>query len=191
MRAQRLPMHACTLEIRMKITTWLAVAAIAALTGCASPTPADYASERPTLELQKFFDGPMVAHGVLTGRSGVVKRRFVVEMVGRWNGDEGTLDERYTWSDGEKQSRTWRLKKLPGNRFTGTAEDAVGQADGEVSGNTANWHYTLKVPVNGKTHEFQFDDWMYLIDERTVINKVKMKKFGVEVGELSLSIRKP
>jgi hypothetical protein len=39
--------------------------------------------------------------------------------------------------------------------------------------------------------ELQFDDWMYRIDERTVLNKAKMSKFGVHVGDVFLSFDKP
>ena len=51
--------------------------------------------------------------------------------------------------------------------------------------------YTLKLPVRGSVYEVQFDDWMYLIDERIVINKVVMSKFGIRLGEVTLSFSRP
>ena len=34
------------------------------------------------------------------------------------------------------------------------------------------------------------DDWMYLMDEDTLINRTLMSKFGVEVGQVTLFFRR-
>ena len=177
----------------MKRRSLLAVAAttVVLMAGCASPTPDDYAAEKPVLDLKAYFQGDITAHGLFTDRSGKVVRRFVVAMACSWQGDEGTLDERFTYSDGEQQRRVWRLRKLPDGRYTGTADDVVGTAVGRTSGNAFQWAYTLKLPVDGKTYEVQFDDWMYLMDERVMLNKAVMSKFGVRLGEVTLAFYKP
>jgi hypothetical protein len=169
----------------------LAAASAAVLAGCASPTPADYASEKPVLDLKTYFNGDITAHGLFTDRSGKVVRRFTVEMKCSWQGEDGVLDERFSYSDGEKQRRVWRLKKLPGGRYTGTADDVIGIAQGQSSGNAFQWSYTLRLPVDGKTYDVQFDDWMYLMDEKVMLNKAVMSKFGVRLGEVTLSFYKP
>jgi hypothetical protein len=159
--------------------------------GCASPTPSDYANEKPVLDLKTYFNGDITAHGVFTDRSGKVVRRFTVDMKCSWEGDDGVLDERFSYSDGEKQRRVWRLKKLPGGRYTGTADDVIGIAQGQSAGNAFQWSYTLRLPVDGKTYDVQFDDWMYLMDEKVMLNKAVMSKFGVRLGEVTLSFYKP
>jgi len=53
-----------------------------------------------------------------------------------------------------------------------------------------NWNYTLLLPVDGKVYEMQMDDWMFLIDAQTMINRTSMRKFGIEVGQVSLFFRK-
>lgn len=168
-----------------------ATAAAALLAACASPTPADYAGEKPLLDLKSYFNGDITAHGIFTDRSGKVVRRFTVAMKCAWQGDDGVLDERFVYSDGETQQRIWRLKKLPDGRYTGTADDVVGAAQGQSSGNAFQWSYTLRLPVDGKTYEVQFDDWMYLMDERVMLNKAVMSKFGVRLGEVTLAFYKP
>ena len=35
-----------------------------------------------------------------------------------------------------------------------------------------------------------FDDWMYLMDEDTLINRSSMLKFGVELGQVTLFFRR-
>jgi hypothetical protein len=168
----------------------LAVAIALTLGACASPTPADYAAERPVLDLQRYFNGDITAHGIFTDRSGKVVRRFTVLMKCQWTGDEGVLDEAFTYSDGKTDRRIWKLKKLPGGKYTGTAGDVVGVAQGQAAGNAFQWAYTLKLPVDDKVYEVQFDDWMYLIDERVMLNKAVMSKFGIRLGEVTLSFTK-
>ncbi|MFO1326087.1 MAG: DUF3833 domain-containing protein [Rubrivivax sp.] len=163
----------------------------AALAGCAAaPTPADYAAERPLLDLRRYFDGELDAHGVFTDRSGKVVRRFTVQMTGRWNGREGELDERFTYSDGRTERRVWRLTDLGDGRWSGRADDVVGEAQGRAAGNALNWRYTLRLPVDGSVYEVQFDDWMFLVDERVMLNKAAMSKFGIFLGEVTLAFHK-
>ncbi len=174
----------------------LALAAAALAAGCAAPPkPVDYAGQKPSLDLAAYFNGPLTAHGIFTDRSGKVVRRFTVAMEGRWTGNQGVLDENFTYSDGKKERRVWRLTKgaTEGGvtRYTGTADDVVGVAQGEASGNALRWAYTLKLPVDGSVYEVQFDDWMYQMDERTMLNKAVMSKFGFRLGEVTLSFSKP
>jgi hypothetical protein len=173
---------------------WLAGVAIAAAAlaaGCASaPTPADYAAEKPVLDLKQYFNGPLIAHGIFTDRSGKVVRRFVVQMTGTWTGNQGVLDERFTYSDGKTERRVWRLTDLGNGRYSGRADDVVGEATGVAAGNALNWRYTLSLPVGDKVYEVQFDDWMYLIDDKVMLNRAQMSKFGIYLGEVTLSFTK-
>ena len=63
----------------------------------------------------------------------------------------------------------------------------VGEATGQAVGNALNWRYTLRLPVDGSVYEVQFDDWMILVDERVMLNRATMSKFGVTLGEVTLS----
>jgi Protein of unknown function (DUF3833) len=169
----------------------LSLCVVWGLAGCASaPTPADYAAEKPVLDLKQYFNGELTAHGVFTDRSGKVVRRFVVQMTCNWQGNQGTLDERFTYSDGKTERRVWRLTDEGNGRYVGRADDVVGVATGQAAGNALNWRYTLSLPVDGKTYEVQFDDWMYLVDERVMLNKAAMSKFGIGLGEVTLSFTK-
>jgi len=165
------------------------VAALAA--GCAAPpVPQDYARETPVLDLRCFLDGPLLAHGLFTDRAGRVVRRFTVALVGRWDGDRGELQEDFRYADGQTQRRVWHLVRTAPGRYTGTADDVVGEADGRAAGNALNWRYTLRLPVDGRDIEVQFDDWMFLVDEHVMINKAAMSKFGIALGEVTLSFQK-
>ncbi|WP_349741525.1 DUF3833 domain-containing protein [Roseateles cavernae] len=169
----------------------LVLAGALLLAGCASaPTPADYAGQTPTLDLRQYFNGPLLAHGVFTDRAGKVQRRFTVDLKGSWQGDEGLLEEDFRYSDGKTERRVWRLRHLGGGRYSGRADDVVGEARGEAAGNALRWSYTLRLPVDGTVYEVDFDDWMYLIDDKVMLNKAQMSKFGVRLGEVTLSFQK-
>lgn len=165
-------------------------AALTALTGCAGPQVSDYAAEKPVLDLRQYFNGALDAWGVFTDRSGKVVKRFTVVMQCSWQGDDGVLDEDFTYSDGTKQRRIWRLKKLADGRYTGRADDVVGEATGQERGNAFNWKYTLALPVDGRVIDVQFDDWMYLMTDKVMLNKAVMSKFGFTLGEVTLSFTK-
>ena len=168
------------------------------LAGCSTPKITDYANEKPQLDLRRYFNGTLDAYGVFTDRSGKVVKRFTVVMNCRWQGEPGrevgVLDEDFTYSDGSTQKRIWRLQREPGSngqgRYSGRADDVVGVAQGEEQGNAFYWAYTLSLPVDGRIIEVQFDDWMYLMDERVMLNRATMSKFGVTLGEVTLSFVK-
>ena len=173
------------------LLSFLATLALLVLSACASPKPSDYADEKPALDLQQYFNGDITAHGIFTDRSGKVVRRFTVLMKCRWEGNIGVLDEAFSYSDGKKDRRVWTLTKHADGRYSGTAGDVVGEAQGQAAGNAFQWNYTLKLPVDGSVVEVQFDDWMYLVDERVMLNKAVMSKFGFRLGEVTLSFYKP
>ena len=178
----------------MKRRLLLAAAAAAPPTlllgGCASQQIETYAQDKPLLDLTQYFNGTLDAYGVFTDRSGTVVKRFTVVMVCTWNDNEGVLDEDFRYSDGSTQKRIWRLRKLGDGRFSGRADDVVGEARGETRGNTFHWTYTLNLPVDGRVFEVQFDDWMYLMTDKVMLNKAAMSKFGVRLGEVTLSFVK-
>ena len=169
---------------------FLAGAPALVLAGCATPDVADYAAEQPTLLLERYFDGRVDAWGFFADRGGRIVKRFTVAMDCRWQGPDGTLDEDFRYTDGTRQRRVWRVRKTGEGRYSGRADDVVGEATGVARGNALRWNYTLALPVDGRTWEVQMDDWMYLMDERTLLNRTAMSKFGVHLGDVTLAFRK-
>ena len=169
----------------------LAMATALLLSGCgATMQPADFAAEKPVLDLQSYFNGTIDAWGMFQDRSGKVVKRFTVVMDCRWDGDTGVLDEHFTYSDGTRQRRVWTLKKVGDHRYVGSAPDVIGEAAGESGGNAFNWKYTLALPVDGRVYHVNFDDWMFLMDDNVMLNRAVMSKFGFRLGEVTLSFRK-
>ena len=149
-----------------------------------------YADKEPVLDLRDYLSGSLVAAGVFFGLSGRVERRFVADMVGTWNGNTGTLEERFRFADGEVGDRCWTMRFAGDGTFAATAPDVVGEAAGRQSGNAAAMRYRLRVPRGNGEIVVDMVDWFYLLHDGTLINKARMSKFGMKVGELAVSFRK-
>lgn len=160
------------------------------LAGCAATEVDTYRAEKPVLDIQKYLNGTLDAWGIFQGRSGEVKKRFHVVIDAKWNGDIGTLDEHFSWSDGTTSRRVWTLTKQADGTFIGTAHDVIGEAKGEASGNALHWRYVLALPVNGRVYNVTMDDWMFMLDDKVMMNRTTMSKFGFRVGELSITFVK-
>lgn len=168
---------------------WLWGAALLALAGCAAG-PDRYREEQPPLDLRSYFNGTIDGWGMFQSRSGEVKKRFHVLIEARWQGATGVLDERFIWSDGTTSRRVWTLTELGRGRYRGRADDVAGDADGHAAGNALNWRYVLRLPVDDKVYEVNFDDWMFLVDQQVMLNRATMSKLGFRLGEVTLAFRK-
>jgi hypothetical protein len=176
------------------LKSFVVIACASFLLACTSPNVQQYANEKPTLDLSDYFSGTIDAYGIFTDRSGEVKKRFTVLIKADWKVVDGkkvgTLDESFDYSDGTNQKRIWTLIEQSPGKYIGRAADVVGDAQGDLAGNALNWTYTLALPVDGTVYHVQFNDWMYLISPKVMLNKAKMSKFGIELGEVTLSFHK-
>ena len=165
-------------------------ALVAVLMGCASVAPEEYKSEKPELDLARYFNGTVDGWGMVQDRSGKVLRRFYVKIDAKWEGNVGTLDESFDWSDGKKERRVWTIARAATNGYTGTAADVVGKAAGVAHGNALQWKYVLKLPPEQGGYEVDLDDWMYLVDEDTLLNRSTIEKFGIRFADITIAFRK-
>ncbi len=174
----------------MNIRRWIVLVAVLLVAGCGTVPVETYRNEKPALDLKKYFNGTVDAWGMFQDRNGKVVKRFTVRIDAKWQGDTGVLDEHFEYSDGSKSRRVWTITKTGDNRYRGTADDVVGEAIGEVSGNALRWRYVLKLDVDGRSWEVDFDDWMYQMDDQVMLNRSAMSKFGIYLGEVTLAFRK-
>ena len=169
----------------------LALLLTALLSGCSSMDIKQYQNQTPKLDLFSYFEGKTEAWGQFQDRSGLVLRRFTVDITGTVSGDTLVLDERFVYDDGEKQQRIWTITKTAEGQFVGRADDVVGEAKGMSAGNALNWSYTLDLPYKDSTIHVKFDDWMFLHTESKMMNRAEVTKFGFKVGEVTLFFNKP
>jgi hypothetical protein len=145
----------------------------------------------PALALEAYFDGRLTATGVFQDRFEDVRRAFTVEIEGAWDGETLTLVEDFVYEDGAVEQRIWRLRKTGPSTWEGAAEGVVGKALGEVRGSAFNFRYTFDLErPGGDRIRVDFDDWMFRINDRDMVNRAYVSKYGVEIGTLSIFFRR-
>ncbi len=161
------------------------------LSACSGVDIKDYSGQQPKFDLFDYFAGETRGWGMVQNRSGEVTRQFVVDIQGELTSrSQLVLTEDFSWDDGEQSQRIWTIGQDSQHQFSGTAADVVGQAAGQAYGNALNWTYQLDVPLSDKTVRLTFDDWMFLQPDQILINRAKMTKFGIRVGEVTIVFSK-
>ena len=173
-----------------KIIALMAMVVSIMLSGCSSNGLDHYAAAEPKMSLENFFDGPIKGWGMVQDRKGRVVRRFDVTMEGSWQGETGTLKEKFVYYDGEEQERVWKITRKAEGKYSGTAGDIIGSAEGQVKGNAVRWKYEMDLKVGKSTYRITFDDWMFHMNDGILINKSYLKKFGITMAELTLFMQK-
>lgn len=151
---------------------------------CHGLKPESFAGGQPRFEPDKFFEGPTRSWGVIEDRHGHPKSRFKTEMMGHREGADLVITQDFTFEDGHRQQRLWRLRRIDDHRYEATANDVVGVSRGLAYGNTFRWEYTLALRPGNPLANVRFKLWMYLqADGDTMINRVIISKFGVILAE--------
>ncbi len=175
--------------MKQKCRSGLAITAgVWLLAGC-SQSVSQLSLPEPQLQLQQFFRGTGVATGVMHNWRGRQALHFTAELCGQWQGQRGDLYEIFQFSDGRTDKRHWRLQLQPDGQVRGQADDVLGDAEGAVQGNTMLWQYQLLIPQVDGEIAVTVSDELYLITPTELLNRARLSKFGLGVGELMLSIR--
>lgn len=167
----------------------LALGLVAACTG--RPSLEAPSMGGPDLALEEFFAGRTVAWGQFQDRFGEVRRRFRVEVDGTWDGQTLTLVEDFVYDDGATERRVWTLRKTGPTTWAGTAPGVIGEAVGEVRGDTFNWRYVIDLPEASGGFRAEFDDWMWRLSEDRLLNRAYVSRFGVDLGEVIIYFERP
>ncbi len=163
-----------------------AVLILLTLGACASMKIEDFKGTEPRLVLEEYFEGRTKAWGIFEDRFGNLRREFVVDIIGTWDGKQLTLEEDFVYADGETDRRVWRIEKIADGRYTGRADDVIGEANGRIEGKALNWTYDLMLNIQGRDVKVRFDDWMFLQPDGVLVNRARVSKFGIELGEVTL-----
>ena len=153
-------------------------------------SPADYAGLGPQFDLRTHLSGPIQCEGVIFGPMGRVASRFVAEMEGVWDGNVGILKERFHYDSGRKQDREWRLYLSNDGSIKAEAADVVGPGAGRAEGAAVQLRYRIKLDEEAGGHVLNVTDWMYLMENGTIMNRSQFTKFGITVAELVATMRR-
>ena len=175
---------------------FLAVLALLVLSACTGkPSFDDPSLSDRKLNLEEFFDGDLVAYGQFQDVLGTVRRSFVVTINGDWDGERLRLVEDFVYEDGSTEQRIWTLTKTGPDSWTGTAPGVIGTATGIEQDNRFNWTYVIDLPIPSATGETEtmrvaFDDWMWLLSEDRLLNLAYVKRFGLDIGVVTITFEK-
>lgn len=146
--------------------------------------------EQSNFDLLAYFEGHTTADGVFEDRKGRIRRRFTVDMTGRFEADRLILDEHFVFDDGERQQRTWTLVRRSADRFTGTCPDSVSEAEGRFADGAAYLLSDMRLKVGKRLIAMRFDDTFYEAGAGLVINRSAVSKWGIRVGQVLIVFRK-
>ncbi|MEM8950858.1 MAG: DUF3833 family protein [Pseudomonadota bacterium] len=143
------------------------------------------------LRLEDFFDRPTTAYGVFQDRFSRPRRLFEADVLPTFKQGLLTLEEHFTFDDGVREERIWKIRPEGRDAYRATANGVIGEAIGMMEGNALHWHYTFALDIGPRVLNVQFDDWMCPAGEATLINRATIRKWGVRIGELTLVFVKP
>lgn len=152
--------------------------------------PGDYAGQTPQFDIRQHLDGPIQCEGIIYGPTGRVSSRFVADMNATWDGNTGSMTEHFRYDSGNTQDRIWSLKIGNDGQIKATAPDIIGEGEGTQEGSAVKLSYRIKLPDDAGGHVLDVTDWMYLMENGTVMNRSQFRKFGVKVAELVATMRK-
>ncbi|UJF17795.1 DUF3833 domain-containing protein [Vibrio sp. SS-MA-C1-2] len=150
----------------------------------------EYKSATPKFDLFGYFKGKTQAWGMIQDYSGKQMRRFTVSLEGAIKDDKLTLVEDFIFDDGKTTQRIWIITQQQDGSYIGKADDIIGVAIGKEQGNALHWQYDFQLELDDSNVKVTFDDWLYRQDEKRVFNLTKIKKLGVEVGQITLFFEK-
>lgn len=143
----------------------------------------------PSFDIRERFNGPIVCEGVIYGPTGRVSSRFVADFEASWNGNVGTMVEKFHYDSGLVQDRVWTLTLGNDGRIKAEAPDVVGAGTGQQKGSAVLLNYRIKLADEAGGHALDVTDWMYLMSNGTIMNRSQFRKFGIKVAELVATMR--
>ncbi len=168
-----------------------AAAVLLLATACAGPPNLPVPPNAPAFTMEGFFSGRTVGKGAFTSSIAGVNRPLTVVTSGRWDGRTLTLREDFAFADGEKDVKTWRFTKTGPGVYEGTREDVIGKAVVRQVGNTVQLTYSADVRAkDGSVTRLDFADTIAPIDRRSVLNKATVSKYGVPIGDVTITFVK-
>jgi hypothetical protein len=143
------------------------------------------APDAPKLDMTGFFAGRSHADNVIKIALHAPHRLVVDSVGGRNKEGEFVLVDTVREEGKPVRTRTWVMRPVGPNHFTGVLSDAIGPVDVVVSGDTATIRYIMKDGHLKIVQQVQAQG-----DGKTLSNHVIAKKFGLTFARVDGTIRK-
>ena len=167
------------------VRCWWGVPALLALAACSSPNVQQFAGTAPAMDPVRFFTGHLTSWGVLENRSGYPTSAITTDCEGEAEGPDGLHMVQHLTEGSDHQTRDWHMRRVSPTHFEATANDVVGTAAGDAAGRVFHWRFVLALEPGNSLKNVEMDQWMYLMDDGSMMNRDTIKKLGVIVAEVS------
>jgi hypothetical protein len=160
------------------------------LSACANRP--DYEGKAPsqTLILEKTLVGQTIGDGAFVNSITGGETKFSVVIDGSWDGKILTLVEDFTYTDGTKERKTWRLTKTAEGRYSGAREDVIDTAHVHQDGVGVRLDYYVTLATGLGDIGVRFEDLLFLQPDGTIANKAVVSKFGLRVGRVNITMKR-
>lgn len=157
------------------------------LLACSSPLPvASFAGDGPGFDPVRFFQGRIHSWGVLENRAGQPTEIVRTDGTGVPEGTDGVhFPQRVQTGADPATMRDWHMRRVGPGRYEATANDIIGTAQGGASGRAFHWTWTLALHPGNPLSHVGMDQWWYLQDDGTMLNRTIITKLGVVVAEVT------
>ena len=156
------------------------------LGGCGAPLAATaFAGTAPAFDPVTFWTGHTASWGVIENLDGAPTSIITTTTDGTPEGADGLHMIQHVYHDGDDSVRDWHIRRLGHGRFQATANDVIGTAYGVTSGRTLHWSWTLAAKPGNPLFDVTMNQWMYLADNGTLMNRTVITKLGLRLAEIS------
>lgn len=156
------------------------------LPACATRPGFDAMPDARGIVLERDFPGRSYAKGTFTNRLTGATRGLTVVLDGRVRGDTLTLREAFSYSDGERDVKTWVFRRTGPGSYVGTREDVVGEAAISSEAGGVRLSYEVDLPTGSGPVRVRFEDVIERNPQGVIVNRAIVSKFGVPIGDVDL-----
>jgi hypothetical protein len=139
----------------------------------------------PAFDPITFWTGHTASWGVIENRDGAPTTIITTSTDATAEGVNGLHMVQHVTTGGHDTVRDWYMRRLGDGHFEATANDVVGAARGSSSGRTFHWTWILATNPGNCLFNVSMEQWMYLADNGTLMNRTVITKFGVRLAEIS------
>ena len=156
---------------------------------CAGPGVSQFAGMPPPFDPVRFFTGHVVSWGVIEDRSADPTGVITTDCQGVAEGPDGVHMIQHLTRGKTRQIRDWHMRRVSATHYEATANDIVGTAAGDVAGRVFHLRYVLALDPGNSLENVSMDQWMYLEDDGSMVNRATLSKLGFILAEVTEHFR--
>ena len=153
-------------------------------------TPIDYLEKAPKIDIKNFFSGDLEGFAIVQDAQERIDNSFTAKINGKWDENRGTVTFSYLYNGGKKDSRTWLFTINDSSNYSAIGHDFIETAQGRNQGNASIVNYSLNTMFKENKQRVDFEDKIYLADDKSAILISTMKQGKTIIGKAIISLRK-